>query len=491
MFAGRYQILEPIAVGGMAEVFKAKLKGPQGFEKIVAVKRILSAFSSDKEFRDMFIDEAKIATILTHTNIIQVHELGEEEGSLYIVMEFVDGVDLKTFMGRAGSAGLPFPLIAYIGREMAQALHYAHRKGVIHRDVSPQNILISREGNVKLADFGIAKASLRASETSAGMLKGKFAYMSPEQASGIPLDMSTDIFSLGIVLYEMAAGQRLFLAETDMGTLKRVQEARVEPLSAIRPQIFQGLENAILRSLKKDPGNRQQSAKELADELDAAIEESGVRDPQGFLTEHLHKSTALDKTRGDLGITRKKTRGRERTRSVLWAGGISLTCIVVGAGIWIAAPGTSPNPPSSSNTASIPSPVSSSNTVSNPSPAYSPGPARSSNIVRSAKVPAPSPVVPPKISEPEKPVDVPAAVINPDAASEGILNIGAKPWAEVYIDDVKLKGNTPLKGIRVTAGKHTIKFVNPRFKTREVVLEVEEGESRNLIVDLRPTPSGQ
>jgi len=477
MLAGRYQILEPIAVGGMAEVFKAKLKGPQGFEKIVAVKRILSAFSSDKEFRDMFIDEAKIATILTHTNIIQVHELGEEEGSLYIVMEFVDGVDLKTFMGRAGSAGLPFPLIAYIGREMAQALHYAHRKGVIHRDVSPQNILISREGNVKLADFGIAKASLRASETSAGMLKGKFAYMSPEQASGIPLDMSTDIFSLGIVLYEMAAGQRLFLAETDMGTLKRVQEARVEPLSAIRPQIFQGLENAILRALKKDPGDRQQSARELADELDAAIAESGVRNPQGFLTEHLLKSKTLEKTRRDLGITRKKPRGMERTRSVLWAGGISLTCLVVAAGIWMVAPGRSPNPVSS------PSPVPSSNTVSSPKPI------NSSDTISSQK-PAPVAAIP-KISEPRKTNDIPTPVIKPSVKKEGILNIGAKPWAEVYIDDVKLEGNTPLKGIRVTAGKHIIKLVNPRFKTREVILEVEEGESRNLIVDLRPTPSGQ
>jgi len=489
MLAGRYQILEPIAAGGMAEVFKAKLKGPQGFEKIVAVKRILSAFSSDNEFRDMFIDEAKIATILTHTNIVQVHELGEEGGSLYIVMEFVDGGDLKTFMGRAGSAGLPSPLVAYIGRETAQALQYAHRKGVIHRDVSPQNILISREGNVKLADFGIAKASLRASGTSAGMLKGKFAYMSPEQASGLPLDMRTDIFSLGIVLYEMAAGQRLFLAETDMGTLKRVQEAVVEPLRTLRPQIYQGLEETILKALKRDPGDRQTSAKELGDELDAAITESGVRDPQGFLAEQLLKSTAPEETGDYLGITRKKPRGRERTRSVLWAGGVSLTCLVVGAGIWMAAPGRSPNPVSSSNPVSTPSPESSPNPISSPSPVSSSNPVSSP---KSANRPKPAPVVAiHKVSKLEKPSDIPVAVMKPSVKKEGILNIGAKPWAEVYIDDVKLKGNTPLKGIRVTAGKHTIKLVNPRFKTREVVLEVEEGESRNLIVDLRPTPSGQ
>ena len=221
----------------MAEVFKAKRTGVEGFEKVVAVKRILPHLSDNKEFVDMFIDEAKMVAGLAHPNIVQISDLGKLEKSYYIAMEYVHGRDLRSILRRAKERGLrlPLDLTVLIVSKVCSALEFAHRKKdergrpmlIVHRDISPQNILISFEGEVKLTDFGIAKAATKARITDAGALRGKLLYMTPEQAWGKPMDRRSDLFSLGIVFYEMVTDQKPFLGSSEMSILEMVRECRV------------------------------------------------------------------------------------------------------------------------------------------------------------------------------------------------------------------------------------------------------------------------
>jgi len=244
---GPYQLIDRVAIGGMAEVFKAKREGVEGFEKIVAVKRILPHLSENKEFLDMFVDEAKMVAGLAHPNIVQIFDLGRIDKSYYIAMEYVHGRDLRTIMRRAREKGLRMPLdlsLRVVG-QVCGALEYAHRKKdergrpmeIVHRDVSPQNILISFEGDVKLVDFGIAKAATKASNTDRGALRGKLLYMSPEQAWGRPIDRRSDVFSLGIVLYEMVTETKPFVgAGTEVSILELVRQCVITPAREINPR---------------------------------------------------------------------------------------------------------------------------------------------------------------------------------------------------------------------------------------------------------------
>ena len=234
---GRYQLLEKIGAGGMAEVFKARMKGEQGFEKIVAIKRIVPHMATNAEFVTMFVDEAKLAAQLNHNNITHIYDLGKVDAWIYIAMEYVEGKDLRTLLKLGKERGFPLPaeLALFIAAKIANALDYAHRRpaadgselNLVHRDVSPQNILISDEGDIKLCDFGIAKAASKVSTTMSGALKGKLQYMSPEQAWGKRLDRRSDIFSLGSVLYEMLTGAPLFEGDTDMSVLESVRGGEV------------------------------------------------------------------------------------------------------------------------------------------------------------------------------------------------------------------------------------------------------------------------
>jgi serine/threonine protein kinase len=274
---GRYLLLERINVGGMAEVFKAKTFGVEGFERILAIKRILPNMADDDEFINMFVDEARIAVQLNHANIVQIYELGKYEGQYYIAMEYVSGKDLRQILDhcRKKKELLPVPAAAFLASKICDGLDYAHRRSdptgrplnVIHRDVSPQNILVSWEGAVKITDFGIAKAEDRASRTQAGVLKGKFGYMSPEQVRGLEIDHRSDIFALGILMYEMMTGQRLFLGDSDFSTLERVRNAEVTPPTEHNPQISPELERVLLKALARERDERYQWASELHDDL--------------------------------------------------------------------------------------------------------------------------------------------------------------------------------------------------------------------------------
>jgi serine/threonine protein kinase len=280
---GPYQLLERVAVGGMAEVFRAKRTGVEGFEKVVAVKRILSHLSDNKEFVDMFIDEAKMVAGLAHPNVVQIFDLGKHEKNYWIAMEYVHGRDLRTIIRRARERGMKIPLdiSTYVVSKVCAALEYAHRKKddkgqpmlIVHRDISPQNILISFEGDVKLTDFGIAKAASKASTTDKGALRGKLLYMSPEQAWGKPMDKRSDVFSLGIVFYEMLTEQKPFLGTSETSILETVRECRVPPPTTINDKIPEKLEKVVMKALERDPEVRYQDAGDMLRDLERVLHE--------------------------------------------------------------------------------------------------------------------------------------------------------------------------------------------------------------------------
>lgn len=263
---GKYVLLERISVGGMAEVFKAKAFGVEGFEKILAIKRILPSMAADDDFIEMFIDEAKICSQLNHANICQIFELGRVGPSHFIAMEYVWGKDALQLQNRFRklSQAMQPEMAAFIAAKLCEGLDYAHKKrdalghplGIIHRDVSPQNILISYDGEIKIIDFGIAKAASRSSSTQVGVLKGKFGYMSPEQVRGLPLDQRSDVFSIGTILYELLTSERLFTGESDFEILEKVRNVEVPPASSINHQVPPELDQILARALTRDVEDR-------------------------------------------------------------------------------------------------------------------------------------------------------------------------------------------------------------------------------------------
>ena len=275
---GPYRLVRQIAVGGMAEIHLAKTKGIAGFEKYVALKMIHPNFAEDEQFIQMLVDEAKIAVQLTHGNIAQTFDLGRVGETYYITMEYVDGSDLYRILRKGSEMDFEMPLdvCAFIAKEIASALDHAHRKkdhtgrplGIVHRDVSPQNVLVSYSGEVKLVDFGIAKATMKARQTAVGVIKGKYYYMSPEQAWGDPIDHRSDIFSAGIVLYEMMVGQMLYLEEDLHKLLDMARKAEIQPPSRLRKGIPPQLEKIVMHALQRVPGERYQSAGDFATDLE-------------------------------------------------------------------------------------------------------------------------------------------------------------------------------------------------------------------------------
>ncbi len=278
---GDYVLLDRIATGGMAEVFRAKREGVEGFEKIVAVKRILPHLSNNADFVEMFIAEAKIVASLTHPNIAQIFDLGKIDASYFIAMEFVEGKDLRTILSHASDRDtrLGVDLAALIAAKVGAALEYAHRHRdeegkelqIVHRDVSPQNILVSNEGEVKLVDFGIARAATKASHTDSGSLRGKLLYMSPEQAWGKTLDRRSDIFSLGAVFYEILTGHPLFSGNSEISVLERVRDAQFLAPSSLNPAVPIEIEAIVTRALQKNPDERYQDAAEMLLDLDTYL----------------------------------------------------------------------------------------------------------------------------------------------------------------------------------------------------------------------------
>jgi len=288
---GRYEVLGQLAAGGMAEILLARLSGPADFKRAVVIKRILRSYASNAAFVQMFLDEARIVASLRHPNVVHVQELGEEEsnGDAFLVMEYVAGENAASLLKRCTASGIPLdPLLAaHLVAEACAGLHAAHEltsddgqpQNLVHRDVSPQNLLVGYDGHVKLVDFGVALVDRRDARTEPGEVKGKFDYMSPEQGLGKPLDRRSDIFSLGIVLYELSTGRRLFKRASAAKTIEAIcREPIVPPSRALSfasspstpggpPPFPAKLEAIVMRALAKDPNDRYSSAAEMRLEL--------------------------------------------------------------------------------------------------------------------------------------------------------------------------------------------------------------------------------
>ncbi|MFZ5445945.1 MAG: serine/threonine protein kinase [Myxococcota bacterium] len=296
---GRYQLLKKLATGGMAQIYLARQLGPEGFEKLLVVKRILPHLAENEDFITMFLDEARIAARLNHPNIVQIFDLGAQDDSFFIAMEFIHGEDVRRVWKHADKVGRPIPLalICRIIIDACSGLDYAHKKpdaqgrplNIVHRDISPQNILVSFEGGVKVVDFGIAKAADQATVTKSGVLKGKYSYMSPEQAAGQAIDCRTDIFALGVVLYELLTGTRLFKRATDIQTLNAVTECSVAPPSEVNTRVPADLSAIVMKALAKDRTARFGEARQLGAALEKWLLDNQQNGSSAALAEFMHE----------------------------------------------------------------------------------------------------------------------------------------------------------------------------------------------------------
>lgn len=273
----RYRVIERLESGGMAEVFRGEAESLAGFKKAVAIKRVLPHLAQNDKFIRMFLDEARLCARLNHANIVQVFDIGHVENTYFIVMEFVDGVNLKAIIEhlRNRNQAVPISVAVYISMQICNGLQYAHELpdtdgsllNIVHRDMSPPNVLVSKRGEVKIVDFGLAKATTQLEKSEQGMVKGKFGYLAPETALGQEVDAQVDIFAVGIMLWEMIANKRLFLADSDWATVQLVQRCQIPSLRKINPDVPQDLEAVINKALAKDKNERYRSAEALAQDL--------------------------------------------------------------------------------------------------------------------------------------------------------------------------------------------------------------------------------
>ncbi len=295
-FLDRYQFVDRLGVGGMAEVWRARVVGPEGFRRLVVIKKILPEYTTNREFVEMFIDEANIACLLSHPNIAQVYELAEDGGEYLIAMEYVDGPDLETIFEHASQEGpkLPPSIAAYIVEQLCSGLGYAHRKtdergrplGIVHRDVTPHNVLVSYEGHVKVIDFGIAKAAQKLSVTRVGYMKGKPGYIAPEQALGMKVDHRVDVFAAGILLFELITHRRLFSDAANASEFRKLAKFNPRPLLRWQLKIPSVLRSLAVKALQPKPGDRLESAQEMAAGLREYLRKRR-RDPRDELVRYL------------------------------------------------------------------------------------------------------------------------------------------------------------------------------------------------------------
>ncbi len=295
---GGYDLLRRLGSGGMAEVHLARANGIQGFQKLVVLKQILPHLSRDKHFVRMFIEEARVAALLDHPNVVQVFDLGRENGEFFFTMEFVYGENLSGLLKGLHKVGqtLAIEHVVTVGIAVAAGLHYAHERvgfdgrplGIVHRDVSPTNVMITYEGGVKVADFGIAKVVTRTDVTRAGTRKGKVPYMSPEQCRAEKIDRRSDVFSLGIVLWEAATGQRLFEGDNEFGVMNLIVNGQIRPPSAVKPEVPKDLERIIMKALVVDRDARYPTTRDLQLDLESFARDHRLRATPSALGELMH-----------------------------------------------------------------------------------------------------------------------------------------------------------------------------------------------------------
>jgi eukaryotic-like serine/threonine-protein kinase len=278
---GKYRLIDRIAVGGMAEIFLAHQVDGEGLEMPVVIKRIRPHLSKHASFVKMFLNEARLAAQLNHPHIVQIHDLGKIGENYFIAMEYIFGRDMRKIIPKAEEMGIPFPMVyaLRIASDVCAGLHYAHMKvdlygnplNIVHRDVTPENIFVAFDGTVKVLDFGIAKASTQVEQTRAGELKGKLSYMSPEQCHGKPVDCRSDIFSVGVALYEWLTGFKLFTGDSDVAVMRSITEGKIYAPSYFKADIPEPVEAILMKALEKDRERRYQTAAELRAAIDAFL----------------------------------------------------------------------------------------------------------------------------------------------------------------------------------------------------------------------------
>jgi len=318
----KYEILRPLGQGGMAEVLLAKQRGVEGIDKLVVIKRILPHYASDESFVAMFLDEARVAADLVHPHVASVHEVGEHDGSYYMVLEYLQGRDLRRLQRRLEGAARPIPPghVVRIGMDVAQGLHYAHSKkgidgkplNIVHRDVSPQNVVVTFDGPAKLVDFGIAKASSQQERTETGIIKGKYTYMSPEQARGLLIDGRSDQFSLGVILWELLVGKRLFKRDNDVAVVSAiVDEDITAPADLV--DIPAALNDVVMKMLAKAPDDRFATMRDVTLALEDASSSLSVSHTrlgtylEELFAEELARERRLDNVGAKLLFDRTKS----------------------------------------------------------------------------------------------------------------------------------------------------------------------------------------
>lgn len=298
---GPYLVYERLGVGGMATVHRASKRGIEGFERIVALKRLLPHLADDADFVRSFVREAKLASMLQHANVAQIYELGRVGAAYFMAMEMIDGYDLRQLLQRArrDRKHIPIPVVLSILLEMCDALDYAHNckdditgepLGLVHRDVSPSNLIVTPAGHLKVIDFGIAKATSHTLRTETGRIKGKLGYMSPESVTGRHLDARSDLFSVGVVAHELLTVRPLFSSRSDYETLRKIQSSEVVPPSVYNTSVPKDLDDVVLRALARDPNERFQTAADLRDALDVVALAHHLRTTPGHVAAWLEQS---------------------------------------------------------------------------------------------------------------------------------------------------------------------------------------------------------
>ncbi len=526
---GKYHLLKLLAQGGMGEVYLAKQEGLKGFSKTVVVKRILDHLAEDKAFSEMFINEARLAALITHPNVVQVFDLGEEEGALYLAMEYVHGRSLRHVGQELNKRGrlMPPALAARVCQLALLGLSHAHRArgddgqplNLVHRDVSPDNILLGYDGSVKVTDFGIAKAATSQGLTQAGLVKGKVPYMPPEQVKAEPLDARTDVYAVGVVLYELLAGRRPFAGHSDANLMHAIIDDPPQTLRSLVPTIDPALERIVLDALEKNPAYRFQSAAEMAAALDGYAQtvrgemvQSAIHsllvelfgdEPGGAPPVRIEPVAtpvgnttirAGDETKARLGVDDSTVRMTSSAPALVSPPERPKTVTTP-----VAPPQRTEHAPTPAPPRSLVAPVAVTGVALalgvgvlvwlqlNPAPApVAPPPpvvaAPSPPPVKVVEAPAP-PVAPAAEPEPAPAPVAPVAAAEP-VAKTGRVQLDVAPWGEVFFGKKSL-GITPMPAFTLPSGPQVLVVKNSELKVeRKVKVNVPHGGATHLLVNL-------
>ena len=526
---GKYKLIQPLAQGGMAEIFLAKQQGPAGYEKTVVIKRVLSHYSAHPEFVAMFLDEARLAAQLSHPNIVQIFDFGENEGAYYLCMEYLRGEDLHTLVKLAAKKNLPISpqVAATVVAAACDALHYAHSLtsdegqplNIVHRDISPSNIFVSFQGVVKVLDFGIARAEGKVVKTATGMIKGKLAYMAPEQAKGLALDGRADVWALGAVLHELLTGKRLFWRGNDVESFRALLDERVPLPSELRAGIPRELDEICCRALERDLDLRYTSAKEMYGDLDDFLSSRTYVPSQTLLQSYLQELVGEEEVAAKLKSTLSKALPPAAAAEPPPPS--SRSVVTKGSGAVRSQPPPPPDPANETRAAPPSAPVRRRSLTHHPiaPPAKKPPVGLIGGVIAALVVfaglvyvamedpperaksrplvvetihdepepaaePLPTAVPAVKPTEPA-PALVPAVPVKPaePKPSRGLLDVNCVPWCQIYLDGKDTGRTSPAIGIAVAAGKHRLRVVNtPTGVEQEKDVVIRAGSTTREVV---------